>query len=416
MAMNEDEFQELLEGIGRDNEPLTEVDLKYTNSQPKISFAQFDRLCDALKKPNQVKVLNLRDNEIGPEGGRMIASVLQSEHCKLTHLDLANNRIGAEGAVNISAALQSEHCRLTHLDFGSNFIGDQGAKSISTALESEHCKLIDMNLERNNIGDQGAQNISTAFKSEHCRLTHIDLRMNRILDKAITKIANVLQNNYSIVQIEIDDLQTEAVQRMRELLIRNKIWAPALIVNELTQSFPDKPSSFLQDESQSIAQRRIIANKHHPEVPLKILAGFIQNNLVQKEGGTDNSDEIKSFFNNLIGQAKHGARLIMMASLAYERPENKELLETIHQQDPKVGEILKSAVSRIGLKEYFELTGVSKFSSYAPAKLDLSDMVDVGDMSKHILGFLSETPNSVTKVRDRDNQNQETKVGSRGGK
>ena len=59
----------------------------------------------------------LATNPIGIERTKAIATVLQSEHCHLTHLLTPDpNSIRTEGADAIAAAPQSERCQLTHLD------------------------------------------------------------------------------------------------------------------------------------------------------------------------------------------------------------------------------------------------------------------------------------------------------------
>ncbi|CAE7189283.1 Nlrc3, partial [Symbiodinium sp. CCMP2456] len=103
-----------------------------------------------------LRVLDLRENTIGPHGGQVLAPAL----CRLQHLrelGLRHNLLRDLGAQAVAAALAGK-TSLEHLDFGLNVIFANGIKALAMALRNLP-NLKDLRLDFNEMefGGQGAQ-------------------------------------------------------------------------------------------------------------------------------------------------------------------------------------------------------------------------------------------------------------------
>jgi thioesterase domain-containing protein len=165
-----------------------------------ISLGEFlDAAQEKMDYPKRVH-LKLGLRQIGDEGAKAIAMVLQSGHCPQgLRLYLRNNRIGNEGAKAIAMALQSGHCpQGLRLYFRNNRIGNEGAKAIAMALQSGHCPQgLRLYLINNRIGAEGAKAIAMALQSGHCQQgLQLDLIFNQIGAEGAKAIATALQSGH----------------------------------------------------------------------------------------------------------------------------------------------------------------------------------------------------------------------------
>ena len=153
----------------------------------------------ALKFCVQLEQLNLYNNNIGPEGTVALASALQS-CAQLKKLDLRQNNIGPGGAVALASALQS-CAQLEELNLTHNNIGPGGAVALANALQS-CAQLFRLNLSHNNIGPDGAVALAGALKS-CAQLTILYLSHNNIGPDSAVALAGALK---SCAQLELLDL------------------------------------------------------------------------------------------------------------------------------------------------------------------------------------------------------------------
>ena len=125
-------------------------------------------LCTALKANSCLKLLNLSNNLIGPEGASKLVDALKGNE-SLTSLDVSSNKLGQDGALHFANLLvvkwekiELERGRgrgirspgIVSLNLASNFIGLQGENSImalAAAVEVNKC-LKKINLENNASG------------------------------------------------------------------------------------------------------------------------------------------------------------------------------------------------------------------------------------------------------------------------
>ncbi len=144
--------------------------------------------------------LNLNSNEIGPEGAKILANVLQGNN--FSHLHLFGNNIGAEGAKYIAQVL-AQCPNFVELILNMNNIGDKGASYIANVLVQ--CpKLAALNLRYNNISDEGAKSFEKVLCNTQCSsLTDLNLDHNNISEEAAKRLKEKLSQSHNLVLKEL---------------------------------------------------------------------------------------------------------------------------------------------------------------------------------------------------------------------
>ncbi|KAI4885187.1 hypothetical protein NFI96_007669, partial [Prochilodus magdalenae] len=99
-------------------------------------------LVSALRSnPSNLRELDLRANNPGKSGVKLLSDLLEDPHCKLEKLHLYDCRITEEGCTALVSALRSNPSHLRELDLRANNPGEAGVKLLSGLLEDPHCKL-----------------------------------------------------------------------------------------------------------------------------------------------------------------------------------------------------------------------------------------------------------------------------------
>ncbi|KAI4899127.1 hypothetical protein NFI96_025913, partial [Prochilodus magdalenae] len=90
---------------------------------------------------SSLRELNLGNNELQDRGVRLLSAGLKNPHCKLETLGLSDCRITEEGCAALVSALKSNPSHLRELNLRANNPGKSGVKLLSDLLEDPHCKL-----------------------------------------------------------------------------------------------------------------------------------------------------------------------------------------------------------------------------------------------------------------------------------
>eukprot|EP00930_Biecheleria_cincta_P048040 TRINITY_DN33416_c0_g1_i1.p1 TRINITY_DN33416_c0_g1~~TRINITY_DN33416_c0_g1_i1.p1 ORF type:complete len:349 (+),score=55.13 TRINITY_DN33416_c0_g1_i1:80-1126(+) len=180
------------------------------NSQKERSLVdgQTDvaRLCETLSAlPRDAVTLNLKGLRLGNAGAMALAPSLAT-HTALTSLDMSNNTIDSAGVESVAAAIIANEA-LTHLNLSQNDLGPEGADYMSLALR-ENTTLTQLCLAGSRIGHRGARSLAAAIGLASCRLANLDLAGNSIADLGAKHFAEVLPHTTSLTAL---DLQTNNI-------------------------------------------------------------------------------------------------------------------------------------------------------------------------------------------------------------
>ena len=132
-----------------------------------------------------VKILNLSENSLGPEGAVLLASAFESM-TRLEQLDLTDNGLGEGTLELVSRGLPAS---MRALRLGSNGIDDQGLSAIGRTLDALPA-LECLELPNNDVSDAGLVNLANLLETgRDLRLKTLDLGGNGFGDEGCSALA-----------------------------------------------------------------------------------------------------------------------------------------------------------------------------------------------------------------------------------
>ena len=158
-----------------------------------------EELAPVLEQCPDLAELNLNSNDIGPEGSKILANVLQGKN--FSRLHLFGNNIGAEGAMYIAQVL-AQCPNFVELILNMNNIGDKGVSYIANVLV-QCSKLAALDLSSNNIGVEGALNIAKVL-TDCPNLTDLNLTNNNISDEAAKSLKEIQTQCPALKQLLVE--------------------------------------------------------------------------------------------------------------------------------------------------------------------------------------------------------------------
>jgi Ran GTPase-activating protein (RanGAP) involved in mRNA processing and transport len=195
-----------------------------------IKLLQLIPLCDALTD------LDLKNNRIGSEGAKKLATVLLANRvtlespketelgqCKLlTKLDLKNNNIGPKGIESLTAVLGVCNA-LIFLDLSENELGDTGIKYFALVGElGQYGSLTILKLGENQISYIGIESL-VPFLKKCDSLSHLDLSYNNIGPLGAGKLASLLVSPHcralSLLDLSTNLIGPVGAKKLAEVLI-----------------------------------------------------------------------------------------------------------------------------------------------------------------------------------------------------
>ncbi|XP_053479767.1 NACHT, LRR and PYD domains-containing protein 12 [Ictalurus furcatus] len=163
-------------------------------SDCSITEEGYAALAEALKSSHLIE-LDLRGNDPGASGVKLLTDVLQDPHCTLETLRLSDCNIKQEGYAALAEALKSNpSSHLIELDLRGNDPGDSGMKQLRNLINDPKCKLKTLRLSECNLTEKGCSALLTALRSESSTLRELNLSKNRIQDSGVKLLSAVLKN------------------------------------------------------------------------------------------------------------------------------------------------------------------------------------------------------------------------------
>jgi len=165
-------------------------------TKAKLDPSQMKELLVALKDNTFIKYLRLDGNRINKDNAKQLTESL-SDNKKMERLYLANTQIKI---VWLQDWLRSS-CSIHHLNLSNNQLGNDGAKMIAKVLES-NTTITDFELNDNDIGHEGAEALANAIdENSGSTIAHLNLSHNKIGDVGATRMANMLRSNTKIIRL-----------------------------------------------------------------------------------------------------------------------------------------------------------------------------------------------------------------------
>ncbi|XP_053356041.1 NACHT, LRR and PYD domains-containing protein 3-like isoform X2 [Clarias gariepinus] len=207
--------------LSSESSKLTEVDL----SRNPLEDSGVKLLCAGLKSPNcKLETLRLSDCSITGEGYTALAEALKSSH--LIELDLRGNDPGDSGVKLLTDLLQDPDCTLNTLSLLKSAEAEEACASLTELLGTNPLLQRELDLSGKISGDSGVKQLSVLLKDPHCRPEKLRLSDCSITGEGYTALVKALMSNPSSHLIKLDlrgnDPGTSGLKELRNLMKNTK--------------------------------------------------------------------------------------------------------------------------------------------------------------------------------------------------
>lgn len=192
---------------------LTPFDKKGALTTEKLAV-----ICEAVKKNNVLKELDLRECELRIDGAKSLSECLKI-NTSLSKLRLLHCLI-YDGMQNVCDGL-SENQFLKIIELPRSLLTENEIKIFSEHLK-ENNSLTELNLKNNMLGVDGLSILCENLK-QNTTLKKLDLSMNTIHDKGIKELSEYLKENKSLNEIILsaNKIQDYGIEILSDALIQN---------------------------------------------------------------------------------------------------------------------------------------------------------------------------------------------------
>ncbi|RHY33558.1 hypothetical protein DYB32_001557, partial [Aphanomyces invadans] len=235
-------------------------------------------LCTALAENKTIRVLNLRRNPLGNEGGLHVARMLEI-NSNLADLDIGDTDIGHGSLIAISGALRHNtalarinldnpvlktleeealqhvgkmlqvNATLTHVSLCKHQITDVGAQVLAERLLDNHT-LTCLHLRANRIGGFGSEALAALLLSDS-RIVELDLTANRIGNDGAQAFETVLEvsTRLQVLCLGHNSIEDAGLARLANGVARNSHSALTKLIvwgNDFGDVAPEQFHNLLQ--------------------------------------------------------------------------------------------------------------------------------------------------------------------------
>ncbi|KAI4902828.1 hypothetical protein NFI96_031997 [Prochilodus magdalenae] len=184
--------------------PVARVSRKVVLECCRITEEGCAALVSALKSnPSHLRELNLRKNDPGESGVKLLSDLLEDPHCKLEKLQLSKCSITEKGCAALVSALKSNPSHLRELSLNYCRPGESGMKLLSDLLEDSHCKLEKLELEFCSITERGCAALVSALNQNPSHLRELNLEYNKPGESGVKLLSDLLKDpHYKLEKLQ----------------------------------------------------------------------------------------------------------------------------------------------------------------------------------------------------------------------
>ncbi|XP_053479729.1 protein NLRC5 isoform X3 [Ictalurus furcatus] len=162
-------------------------------SDCSITEEGYAALAEALKSSHLIE-LDLRGNDPGASGVKLLTDVLQDPHCTLETLSLLKSPAAQEACTWLDSVLRKNSLLQKELDLSMMETGDSGVKMLSALLEDSHCKFQKIRLNKCNLTEESCSALASVLNLKSCSVRELDLSNNSLQDSGVTRLSAGLKS------------------------------------------------------------------------------------------------------------------------------------------------------------------------------------------------------------------------------
>ncbi|KAK3570344.1 hypothetical protein QTP86_017939 [Hemibagrus guttatus] len=175
------------------------INCAFRLSECNVTEKGCSALLTALRSEHStLKELNLSKNRIQDSGVKLLSEELKNKLCKLDTLSLMDNNIREEGYSALAEALKSSH--LIELDLRGNDPGASGVKLLTDLLQDPDCKLNTLRLLKSPDAEEAYTCLTKMFSKNPLLHTELDLSKKKPKDVKVKQLSALLQDPHYRLQ------------------------------------------------------------------------------------------------------------------------------------------------------------------------------------------------------------------------
>ncbi|XP_056614645.1 ribonuclease inhibitor-like [Triplophysa dalaica] len=266
-----------------------------------------DHLCKALDvNPLLLKELNLSHNKLGDLDGEKLSALLMDSHSKVTKIIVSECSIGEEGYKCLYSAVRSNpESHLIELDLRGNDPGETGVKLIYQLIQDHKCKLNTVRLRDCGLTEESCSALASVLSS-NISVKELDMSNNHLQDSGVKKLQTGLENIHCQLQ-KLRFLKSCAAEEACDHLCKALDVNPLLLKelnlshNKLGDLDGEKLSALLMD-SHSKVTKIILNDCELTENQCSALAAVLSCKTLVKEMNLSNSPLMDSGLKHICDQ------------------------------------------------------------------------------------------------------------------
>ncbi|XP_063049926.1 NACHT, LRR and PYD domains-containing protein 3-like, partial [Engraulis encrasicolus] len=158
-------------------------------------------LAAALKSnSSHLEELDLRGNDPGDSGVKLLIDLLQDPQCKLKRLRVNGCLLTSQSCKTLASILCKESSNLRNLDLSDNCIGDVGVKNLCIGLRSPNLVLKALRVDSCKLTKQSCATLATILCKDSSKLRHLDLSDNHIGDDGLQLLCSGLRSRNCVLE------------------------------------------------------------------------------------------------------------------------------------------------------------------------------------------------------------------------
>ncbi|KAB5574582.1 hypothetical protein PHYPO_G00210610, partial [Pangasianodon hypophthalmus] len=205
-------------------------------SDCSITEEGYAALAEALKS-SHLKELDLRGNDPGASGVKLLTDLLQDQKLKtlrllksadaeeayecltnivgknpLLHreLDLSNKKRKDIKVKQLSALLQDPHYRLQKLTLCKCSLTEEDCAAVVSALRTNSSHLKELDLSENTIGSTGVKELSALLQNSNCTLEKLKLNKCILMQQQCHHLGEALKSNSHLIELHIRESDSDS--------------------------------------------------------------------------------------------------------------------------------------------------------------------------------------------------------------
>ncbi|XP_058243330.1 protein NLRC5-like isoform X2 [Hemibagrus wyckioides] len=189
-------------------------------SDCSITEEGYTALAEALKSSHLIE-LDLRGNDPGASGVKLLTDLLQDPDCTLNTLRLLKCHKAVEACDSLTEVLGKNPLLQRELDLSGKIKGDSGVKQLSALLKDPHCRAETLILTDCGLTMESCITLAEVLSSYPCFLTELDLSNNRLQKEGVQQLSEGLKNqscNLKILRLSDCSITEEGYTALAEAL------------------------------------------------------------------------------------------------------------------------------------------------------------------------------------------------------